>query len=108
MARELYGDRLLSMIATVRNLCKLHQAWPQNERFHIHLQTQEFDDNFDGKPDVITISATARGANIEVHSAKILLDFDYKIKVWGSNSTTWDSGCSDPCTILKPLLLKLS
>ncbi len=44
-------------------------------------QVQEFDDNHDGKPDVITVTGTASGTGMQVHSVKVLLDFKYMLKV---------------------------
>jgi len=46
----------------------------------VTAQAQEFDENHDGRPDVIKLSAAARGSPIPIHSAKILLDFSYRLK----------------------------
>eukprot|EP00873_Tetraselmis_striata_P022312 jgi/Tetstr1/442576/TSEL_030673.t1 len=56
--RDSYGDKLASVSA----------------------EAIEYDDNFDGKPDLITVVASARGVGMPVHGFKVMMDFQYRLK----------------------------
>uniref|UniRef100_A0A6U1ERU7 Transmembrane protein 231 n=1 Tax=Tetraselmis chuii TaxID=63592 RepID=A0A6U1ERU7_9CHLO len=56
--RESYGAKLASVTA----------------------EAVEYDDNYDGKADLITVTASARGVGMHVHSIKVVMDFQYHLR----------------------------
>ena len=92
--RDTFGDKLISMSVKVpQGAAPLpaapHNTTPRRLTFALSCHSpnpkaQEFDDNHDGKPDVITVTGTASGAGMPIHSAKVLLDFNYTLQVRGS------------------------